>query len=411
MYALGTANKEKTPISPQLDEADSLIAKEDFSGAVRVLLATHKQIDGLEITADEKAKLRTTIAEKLSKTGQDLHQKKKLTEALETLASAQKIFIAIIGTQPSSKLKLAMATNLDRLTSVSVQSSKLDNALSYTREAISTREQVLIDDPKNAGCECEIAVNYEFLSLVLEAKRDRDGSLKAQETALTIRRKMAKAEPMEQRWQRALAQNLLRTSLLQLANGHPDALSNAKEAVALRRSFAEKDGQSVQLADELIDALKNAASVADDVHEYKEAVSFQQEQITLLRHLIKRGENRRDKLISALGRLSWYGLFAGEPQVALATASEALQIDPSQMWIETNFAHAKMFLGDAEEAMRVYLRNKGEKFAQGQWNDVIRDDFKQLQKAGRHHPMMQDVIVALENSDTERSAQQQKKGK
>jgi tetratricopeptide (TPR) repeat protein len=402
-YALGSANEAKNPISPRLSEADELISKGDVLEAGHVLVAADKQIDDLKITDDEKTKLHTAVADKLGKAGQKLDALGKPAEALEVLTNAQALFSALVSARPSSELNLAIATNLDRLMSVSAQVNKLDEALRYTREAIAIREQVLRDDPKNAGCECEIARNYETIGIILDAQNDPDGARAAHETALTIRRKMAKAEPTQKRWQHFLAKNLVRTSRLQATKGHPDAFTNAKEAVLIWRSFAMADKQSVQYADELIEALKNAASISNNARVYVESMSLKQEEIILIRRLIERGEDRKDQLVSSLGNLSWYGLCAGDPQIALAAASEALELDPSQTWIETNFAHAKMFLGDTKAAMALYRRNKGKEFSQGVWDDVIRADFTLLKETGHSHPLMQDVLSALENGTKART--------
>ena len=63
-------------------------------------------------------------------------------------------------------------------------------------------------------------------------------------------------------------------------------------------------------------------------------------------------------LVNALGENSFYLLFNRRAEEAAARAEEALSLDPSAVWIETNRAHAYLFLGRYEQAKAIYLENK-----------------------------------------------------
>lgn len=95
----------------------------------------------------------------------------------------------------------------------------------------------------------------------------------------------------------------------------------------------------------------------------------------------------------ALGSVSWYALFARRPQDALAAAEEAVKLDPSLLWPKTNRAHAHMILGYADPnrskgeaeitgARLVYLERKGETIADGLWETIIVEDFRQFRDHG-----------------------------
>jgi hypothetical protein len=100
----------------------------------------------------------------------------------------------------------------------------------------------------------------------------------------------------------------------------------------------------------------------------------------------------------ALNGIAWWALFVREFTKALAAADRAHALAPDYLMIETNRAHALMFLGRGEEAKTLYLAHKGESVS-GQdgkpWDVVIREDFMEFRKAGLTHPMMADIEKEL----------------
>ena len=61
----------------------------------------------------------------------------------------------------------------------------------------------------------------------------------------------------------------------------------------------------------------------------------------------------------ALTPVAWYALFAREFTKALTVADRAHALLPDNLAIETNRAHALMFLGREEESKTLYLAYKG----------------------------------------------------
>jgi tetratricopeptide (TPR) repeat protein len=97
-----------------------------------------------------------------------------------------------------------------------------------------------------------------------------------------------------------------------------------------------------------------------------------------------------------LGRAAWYALLARDYAKALAAADRALSITPNELWIETNRAHALMFLGRTREAMALYMAHKGERVAANKpWQQVIAEDFAILRRAGLSNPLMPKIERAL----------------
>jgi hypothetical protein len=113
----------------------------------------------------------------------------------------------------------------------------------------------------------------------------------------------------------------------------------------------------------------------------------------------KPGEETAQALLS----VAWYALFAREFTKTLTVSDRAHALFPDDLAIETNRAHALMFIGRGEESRALYLAYKGKAVSgHGQhgklWERVIVEDFAELRKAGLTHLMMADVEKELDVS-------------
>jgi hypothetical protein len=81
----------------------------------------------------------------------------------------------------------------------------------------------------------------------------------------------------------------------------------------------------------------------------------------------------------------------------LNASERAHALLPDGLNIETNRAHALMFLGRAEDCKSLYLAYKGQAYPFGRklWEHVIVEDFAAFRKAGLTHPMMADIEKEL----------------
>ena len=74
----------------------------------------------------------------------------------------------------------------------------------------------------------------------------------------------------------------------------------------------------------------------------------------------------------------------------------ALTLAPDMLVIETNHAHALLFLGRTQEAIAAYAARKGETIPnQGKWEEVILKDFAEFRKRGLNRPDMARIEKAL----------------
>ena len=99
-----------------------------------------------------------------------------------------------------------------------------------------------------------------------------------------------------------------------------------------------------------------------------------------------------------LNQVVWYALFAKDFTKALTVSDRAHILFPNNLEIETNRAHALMFIGRDEEAKTLYLAHKGEPVSEADkiiWEQAIAEDFEDFRKAGLTHPMMADIEKEL----------------
>jgi hypothetical protein len=92
--------------------------------------------------------------------------------------------------------------------------------------------------------------------------------------------------------------------------------------------------------------------------------------------------------------VAWHALFAREFTKALTVADRAHALIPDNLYIETNRAHALMFLERGEDCKALYLAYKGKPMSEQEatlWERVIAEDFAEFRKAGLTHPMMADI--------------------
>jgi hypothetical protein len=139
-------------------------------------------------------------------------------------------------------------------------------------------------------------------------------------------------------------------------------------------------------------------SLVAPVDDWKKKVAESQRSVaTLLRDTSPLTPQRRDALASAYLGLSWHQLHTRDFAAALASTEAGLKIDPSYLALDTNRAHALLFLERIQEAEQIYRGNIGRDTAGKPWEVVITDDINTLEKQGLTHPHFARVreIVAI----------------
>jgi hypothetical protein len=112
----------------------------------------------------------------------------------------------------------------------------------------------------------------------------------------------------------------------------------------------------------------------------------------------KREGKPGEETAQQLNSVAWLALFAREFTKALTVADRAHALLPDDLGIETNRAHALMFVEGGEECKALYLAHKGKPMSEQDarlWERVIVEDFAEFRKAGLTHPMMADIEKEL----------------
>jgi TPR repeat protein len=196
-------------------------------------------------------------------------------------------------------------------------------------------------------------------------------------------------------WYKKAADKGEAVAMINLAAIYQTGRGVAQDAVKAREWFEKAADVGDPTAKTILKHLPIEA--AESAGRYTEALRLQEGlaaevEAAETEHAGKPGEDTASELLT----VAWYALFAGDYEKALTVAERAHRLSPDELAIETNRAHALMFLGHQEEAKALYLAYKGKLDTDGaSWESMIADDFAAFRKAGLTHPMMADIEKEL----------------
>ncbi len=96
--------------------------------------------------------------------------------------------------------------------------------------------------------------------------------------------------------------------------------------------------------------------------------------------------------------LGWKNLFLQQFYKAKEDFLKALSIIPDNIMVLGNLAHIHLLLGEYEKAIHIYLAHKGRNFNETtKWEDMVKSDFAEFQKAGIVCNDFEKVLALLEN--------------
>jgi tetratricopeptide (TPR) repeat protein len=142
---------------------------------------------------------------------------------------------------------------------------------------------------------------------------------------------------------------------------------------------------------------KLSISEVAGVGRYAEALALQEALAAKVEAVETKREGKPgEETASALHNVAGYALVAREFTKSLTATDRAHALRPDDLSIETNRAHALMFLERRKESKALYLTHKGKAILGGQlWERAIVEDFAEFRKAGLTHPMMADIEKEL----------------
>jgi hypothetical protein len=156
-------------------------------------------------------------------------------------------------------------------------------------------------------------------------------------------------------------------------------------------------------ADSEREYLSDLIAEADKKSDWKAAVSAQKSLVELVNEQAQNEQERKETLPSQYLNLSWYQLEAKDFDGALVSAEAGLKLDPDNLSLETNQAHALLFLGKIEEAEQIYRKNIGKTVdlnGKQSWEQVVLEDFDKFEKDGLSSPEFDRVRKILKGGQS-----------
>ena len=305
-----------------------------------------------------------------------------------------------------------------------------------------------------------MATTQNNLGLLYSALNEFSQAELALQEALEIKKRLAKANPTSYEPDVASTQNNL-GNLYNARNEFGKAELAYQEALEIYRKFAktQSDKYTIEVArtcllnginaarlnkeDESIFLLREALQLADQYahiplarninHYIAQIVEIEkvdpilaewQQKVAPLEEKLEHEENKKKivevyqevvqvwkeahtahplnlriitQLASSYSILSWYLLFVPDFIEAEKAALRGLAVDPSETWINTNYASALVFQGRFEEASSIYTKFKDQLFdVEKTWQQAFLEDLAALEAAGITHPDVAKVRALLE---------------
>jgi tetratricopeptide (TPR) repeat protein len=303
-------------------------------------------------------------------------------------------------------------------------------------------------DPGSSLLQRDLSLSYQDQGDLAQGAAKLEKALELYSADLTIKRRLAKSDAARIDWQRDLVASLVRVADQHLSLGNPESFSLAidlyREAVRIADVLAQRDqncpapqrvlANIYQRIARTLEKQKSPGAVEEAIWAYRKSIAIRtallrtprtpqewnadiigdysflgelllqsrqaqeavREGLTLLE--LARTTPLQDVLNAkarVLGSLAWYRIHAGEYSKALADAQEACQLYPDSRWIELNLAHALMFAGNSDAALKAYDAYAHNAATRPESLADIQSDFKALRERGRTHLLMRQVEVSL----------------
>jgi tetratricopeptide (TPR) repeat protein len=312
------------------------------------------------------------------------------------LAIADKLAAADLG---NTQWQRDLSVSHEKIGDVLLAAGKREEALVAHQKSLAIRAKLAAADPGNTQWQRDLSISHEKIGDVLLAARKREEALAAYQKMLAIREKLAAADPGNTEWQRDLSISHDRIGDVLLAAGkREEALAAYQKSLAVDKVLARRDLGNAQWQSDLSWVVERISAVAHELHDPNPMVESAVERVDIcrLRYASVQSDGNKSALAEALGAVSYELLFVHRSTDALAAAKEALSLDPSAVWVETNRAHALLFLGRFDEARAVYLEHQDQPLSDARnFAQMVKADFVEFRKFGIDTPEMKRIEVLL----------------
>ena len=186
-------------------------------------------------------------------------------------------------------------------------------------------------------------------------------------------------------------------------NGRVDMLNDTPVASELRvipERFVDGFRVVIPSRHDLLTEMAESAKTAIRDKRWTEAIASLKSVIAVLTEAEQKSDQDKNALTVTYLELSWCQLQLRDFAGALSSADTGLKIDPGQLPLETNRAHALLFLGRTDEAEEIYRKYIGRKVEESgrNWEDEILNDLDELEKNGLTHPEFDHIRKILKSA-------------
>ncbi len=289
-------------------------------------------------------------------------------------------------------------------------------ALAYD-DAYQAAAHVVARNPGDRDAELGLGQSFDRLGRIAQINGDVAGARRNWEQMMAIADAGLAVAPTDPEWRRikafahgrmalvagpdALDEHLGEMSRL-LTSLHAEGRLSPEERLALDVTNAALDGSDDDgVADPYLEIDKFDDDTPFAAGDYQGALRESSKRVIAASAFVLTGDLDAASVASEYGSQAWRALFAQEYMVAESSSRRGLEIDPSQVWIATNLAHALMFQDRIAEADAIYDAHRGAVLVEDQgltWEAVVADDFAQLRAAGFVHPHMDEVLARFSPS-------------
>ena len=217
--------------------------------------------------------------------------------------------------------------------------------------------------------------------------------------AEAIDKALGDREPTNSRFQQRLWTDAVYIGAsLEAVSQYNEALTNFRRSLDLIRRLADAQPESAEWQHDISysyrmigDVLTKQDKLNDAFQAYRSAADVAN---SALKKYVTDSQLKDDVSVSAenIGGLAYRLVLAKDFGKALDAADFAISLAPDTIWIETNRAHALMFLGERDNARAIYLQFRGKKSrGEKSWEDEVEGDFADLRKHGFAEPLMDEI--------------------
>ena len=324
--------------------------------------------------------------------------------ALDSYRSAVEVAGKLARGDPSSAvLQETLADRLKDLGTALIGDKKADEAFGTFQTELATRRQLLAIDPDRIGWQTEVINARNRIADALDKQGKTAEAVEINRETIAEGEYLAKKAPDNSSV--ALALSYSAVSLCNAAvqqHDNASAASDCARTMEFQRQLVRLDPNNARYKDILLYLEKLVPNLqlnaANEAGRYAEALALKAQiaarvETEEAKSAGKPGKNTADVLAELAGQ----ALLAGEPDKALAACERSLALQPGDLTAEINRAHALMYLNRGAEARAVYEAHKADLLPDNKaWRQLVAEDFAELRKAGREHPLMAEIEAALD---------------